>query len=131
MFEVWEEKPLPCCVWGTNKKAANEVSGHEVHDQFNSLFLVSVDIKETKPWTVSLVINKTRLVFKVYSGADVTCLQESDYKRLSPSLRLEQARLALTSPVGKVECIGQLVATTIFRQKNYSFPVIVLKNSKS
>ena len=116
---------------GTKKKAANEVSGHEVQDQFNSLFLGSVDIKETKPWTVPLVINKTRLVFNVDSGADVTCLPESDYKRLSPSPRLEQARLALTSPGGKVECKGQFVATTTFRQKNYSFPVCVLKNSKS
>ena len=115
----------------TGKKAANEVSGREVQDKFDSLFLGSVEIKETKPWTVSLVINKSSLVFKVDSGADVTCLPESDYRRLTPRPRLEQARLALTSPGGKVECKGQFVATTTFRQKNYSFPVCVLKNSKS
>ena len=78
-----------------------------------------------------LVINKTHLVFKVDSGADITCLPEADYRRLTPSPRLEPTRLSLTSPGGNVECQGQFVATTTFRQKNYSFPVCVLKKCKS
>ena len=115
---------------GTRKKAANKVSG-QVQDQFDSLFRGSVQINEIKPWTVPLVINKTILVFKVDSRADVKCLPESDHKRLSPRPRLEETRLALTSAGGEVECIGQFIATTTFKQKKYSFPVCVLKSSKS
>ena len=119
-----------CRSAGTRKKAAYEVSG-EVQDRLDSLFLGAVNIQDTRPWTVPLVINKTHLVFKVDSGADITCLPEADYRRLTPSPRLEPTRLSLTSPGGNVECQGQFVATTTFRQKNYNFPVCVLKNCKS
>ena len=65
-----------------------------------------------------LVINKTHLVFNVDSDADITCLPEAEYRRLTPTSRLEPTSLSLTSPGGNVECQGQFVATTAFRQKN-------------
>jgi hypothetical protein len=112
------------------KKAANEVSG-PVQDHDDSLFLGLVSIKETKPWTVSLTISQSQLVFKVDTGADITCLPEADYNTLSPRPKLEPTTVALSSPGGKVQCQGQFIATTTFRQKKYSFPVCVLKHSRS
>ena len=120
----------------SRSKAANELQDEVCsaktwdHDD-TLLYLGDGHIQDTQPWTVPLVINNSKITFKVDSGADITCLPEAEYLRMRPRPGLEPKSRSLDSPGGRVECAGQFTASTTFKGKKYSFPVCVLKNSQS
>ena len=78
----------------SRNKAANELQDEVCsaqawdHDD-TPLYLGDVHIQDTQPWTVSLVINNSKITFKVDSGADITCLPEAEYFRMRPRPGLE------------------------------------------
>ena len=114
----------------SKQKATNEVEEDVAADE-TSFYLGAIDCGEVKPWTVPLTINSHRIAFKADSGADIGCIPESDYLQLKPRPSLKSIQFPLTSPGGKVNCLGQFDAKTVYKGTKYTFPVCVLKQSHS
>lgn len=61
----------------------------------------------------------------------MTVIDQSTFKEIKPEIKLEPPDTPFTSPGGKLNCIGQFQVTTGYKQKQYSFPVYVLKGECS
>ena len=107
-------------------KHTNEVVEDEEDGDGASFYLGSIDCGDTDPWRIKLTINKSDINLQADSGADVTCISEQDFERMSPRPDLRPPRFPLISPGGRVNCVGQFDATTTHKNKMYSFPVCVI-----
>jgi hypothetical protein len=112
------------------KKFVNEVEEEVTADE-TCFYLGAIECSEIQPWTVPSEINGHNIAFKADSGADVGCIPECDFLKLNPRSSLKPTKFPLTSPGGTVRCMGQFDAKTVYKGQNYSFPVCVLKDSRS
>lgn len=65
---------------------------------------------EELPWYVHLSVSNVPVKFKIDTGADVSIMSESVYRRVGTMNRLKPCTSRLMSPGGKVVAIGQFIA---------------------
>ena len=78
---------------------------------------------------MELPVNDSIVEFKIDTGADITVMSQTAFDRLpqSPRLVTTQKIPLVTSPGGKVQCIGKFLARTRFKGQNYRYWVTVIK----
>ena len=87
------------------KKQFKKVQSVEV-DSEDDFFLGSVDNADDSPWMTKVEIKKTKLNFKIDTGADVSVMSNQTYKKLQPRPELQSTTASLRSPGGKLDCKG-------------------------
>lgn len=95
-------------------------------------FLGSVDCDKNSanPWIVNLSICKSNVCFKIDTGADVTIMSESCYRKLNQSPLLKKTSSILKSPGGNVNCLGYFIAETYRNNQKFLFRVFVVKGNE-
>lgn len=78
-----------------------------------------------RTWNVNLKVNNTNVPFKIDTGADVTVISQSTYKKLKMP-RLCQSTLNLSSPGGNLNTVGEFMAKTTYKNQRYSFKIVVV-----
>jgi hypothetical protein len=79
-------------------------------------------------WTTDLSIGGKRVTFKIDSGADISVMSESTYQTLPDPPTLKPTSAMLTSPGGKLQCIGEFIADIKRDGTMYSFRVVVVSH---
>lgn len=93
----------------------------------NALFLGAVNEETNEEhWTVQVKIGQTPLNFKIDTGADACVISEETFEQLEPKKELYPAVISLSTPGGKLKCLGQFHAKMTYKGKCYSYPVYVL-----
>ena len=59
--------------------------------------------------------------------ADIKCIRQLDYERVTPRPTLHQTRFPLKSPGGRVDCLSQFDATTQYKGQTCTFPICVFR----
>ena len=69
---------------------------------------------------------ENHVTFKIDSGADISVMSESTYRSLPNPPSLKPTSANLTSPGGKLQCIGEFNADIKKDETMYSFRIIVV-----
>ncbi len=77
-------------------------------------------------WIVTLPIQGTEIDFKIDTGADISVISEKTFSLLKYKPQLKRVNVKLESPGGALHCRGQFKATTVFKDKQYSFETFVV-----
>ena len=82
-------------------------------------------------WYAKLPLSNTGdpTCFKIDSGCDVSLMSYNSYSSTSPPPRLQPAHAILNSPGGRLSVVGEFVAETVFKSKEYQFRVVVVRES--
>lgn len=93
----------------------------------NALFLGAVNEETNEEhWTVQVKIGQTPLNFKIDTGADACVISEETFEQLEPKTEMSPAVISLSTPGGKLKCLGQFHAKMTYKGKCYSYPVYVV-----
>lgn len=84
-------------------------------------------------WLVKLPVNGSTVEFKIDTGADITVISQTAFKRLlqSPRLVTIKKKSPVISPGGEVQCIGKFLATSVFKGQKYQYWITVIKGPYS
>ena len=121
-------------IHNVNVNSDVEDESAKVHEQdtryVNTFFIGSLDDAndDVPPWRIDLRINDLDVNFKIDTGADVSVITESQWKKMRPRPKIHTTQAKLESPGGKVETLGQFVAKTSWRGKQTNLRMFVLKN---
>ena len=90
-------------------------------------FLGAVNTGETlePPWTTTLTLGGQEVKSKTDTGADVSVISTSQYKKLNLCPPLQKISSILRSPGGVMQCEGQFVATTTVHDESHSLRLFV------
>ena len=81
----------------------------------------------TAPWTASLRIHGSPILFKLDSGADRTLISAQSYQTISPRPTLSPVQTRLQGPDGNTLPIqGQFEATATWKDRSVTFQVLVV-----
>ena len=87
-------------------------------------------IEVNNDWTVKLETNRTDVIYKIDSGAQVNVMPESIYKTLKQKSELKPTKVKLTAYNGsQILVIGQCEGKINYRVKNINF-VFIVSSSK-
>lgn len=80
-------------------------------------------------WLVKLPVNGSTVEFKIDTGADITLMSQTAFKRLlqSPRLVTIKKKSPVISPGGEVQCIGKFLATSVFKGQKCQYWITVIK----
>ncbi|KAK6493915.1 hypothetical protein HHUSO_G330 [Huso huso] len=114
-------------------RVVNEViaGGNHESKSKETLFLGSVTRVDdsSKAWKIDLMIQGTAVNFKIDTGADTTVISETTYFGLKNTPQLQSTGVTLDSPGGKLKCVGQFLAKTKYKAREYQFKVYVISGS--
>ena len=85
----------------------------------------------TSPWIVSMTINNSEIDFKLDTGADVTVITEDTWERLKPKPQISAVTMRLSSPGGKVCCIGKFTTKLHHESTSKNCEIFVIRGTKS
>ncbi|GFO46822.1 Pol polyprotein [Plakobranchus ocellatus] len=89
-------------------------------------------IRKNKDGPPNLKIGCTELKFKIDTGADISVISKKAYDLIKNKPALEACQLNLSSPGGKLSVLGEFVARTVYKGKEYNFKIVVVaQNLKS
>ncbi|KAK0146758.1 hypothetical protein N1851_013875 [Merluccius polli] len=116
----------------TCNKAVSEVTEQQqsYSEQQRSYFLGAVSKAadgSSEQWAVKLLVGSTPVEFKIDTGADVNIIREETYHSLRPKTPLEPADIALDSPGGELQCIGQFQSTVAYKGKTHPLTAYVIR----
>lgn len=109
----------------------SEKQSEEPQDEFLFLGHVSCGEEKEPAWYVDLTICSSKVKFKIDTGADVTVMSESEFRKLNKNVKLNNCTMRLSSPGGSVFPLGQFVTTVSHPNsaKSGPFRIIVVKDS--
>ena len=91
-----------------------------------------IDCTEKKnAWFVTLKVKRTRLRFKIDTGADVTIITKKTWLAMKDKPRLEPTAVRLNSVGGQLKACGQLLAITKHKNTVYRFNIIVIEGQNA
>ncbi|XP_065196547.1 uncharacterized protein K02A2.6-like [Sycon ciliatum] len=83
--------------------------------------------QSTDAWSVSLPVCSTNLIFKIDTGADVSCITHSTYQNLVQRPVLTPSTTKLLGPSGAPLSIkGQFTADTMHKSELFSMEIVVI-----
>ena len=91
-----------------------------------TFFLGAIDCPSTDAWYVNLTVNQVDIRFKIDTGADITCIPESLYRKMRPHVELNKCQVQLVTPAGPIHALGTFVANAVYKDKQYRFTVYVI-----
>ena len=116
-----ETKPFICEVESDKTKPF-------VESDESKAFLSVIDCTEKKDaWFVTLKVKRTRLRFKIDTGADVTIITKKTWLAMKDKPRLEPTAVRLNSVGGQLKACGQFLAITKHKNTVYRFNIIVIE----
>lgn len=117
-----------CC----RSKTVKEVVVYDQEEDSDEFFIgkVGVGAKDesdsVEKWTVKLKVHSKDIPFKIDTGADVSIISKEIYESLKPIPKLEEPKVVLDSPGGKLTTIGTFIAPIVHRNTKYRFRVYVV-----
>ncbi|XP_025116120.1 uncharacterized protein K02A2.6-like [Pomacea canaliculata] len=79
------------------------------------------------PWTTVLQFGGCDVKFKIDTGADVSVISSTQYKKLSPCPKLLKTNVVLKSVGGVLKCDGQFITTTRIHDQLHVLKVFVVQ----
>lgn len=111
------------------ERACHSKAVKEVTEDMNKFhFLGEVGSRDDQDeWTVKLTIRDKPITFKIDTGADATVIDQWTFSKMKPKFKLQPPDTPFTSPGRRLQCMGQFRATTSYKEKQYTFPVYVVR----
>ncbi|XP_051816865.1 uncharacterized protein K02A2.6-like [Acanthochromis polyacanthus] len=78
-------------------------------------------------WTVTLNIEGSPVDFKIDTGADCSIISETMYKALQKKTVLQRPKKILSGPGGGLNCLGQFITKTSYKDRSYTFRLYVVR----
>ena len=113
-----------------SKQKANRQyrSAHAVASDEPHAFLGVVHCADkTDAWFVNLTVKRSKLKFKIDTGADVTVITKQTWLAMTDRPRLERASVRLNSVGGQLRTCGQFLATSKHKDIVYRFKIVVIE----
>ena len=128
-YEIEREDAKP--YRGKAERDGTEPFVGDIEIDQSTAFPSVVDCTEKKDaWFVTLKVKRTRLRFKIDTGADVTIITKKTWLAMKDKLRLEPTTVRLNSVGGQLKVCGHFLAVTKYRNTVYRFNVIFIKGDK-
>ena len=103
-------------------------SAHAVASDEPRAFLGVVHCADkTDAWFVNLTVKRSKLKFKIDTGADVTVITKQTWLAMTDRPRLERASVRLNSVGGQLRTCGQFLATSKHKDIVYRFKIVVIE----
>ena len=103
-----------------------------VESDESKAFLSVIDCTEKKDaWFVTMKVKRTRLRFKIDTGADVTIITKETWLAMKDKPRLEPTAVRLNSVGGQLKACGQFLAITKHKNTVYRFNIIVIEGQNA
>ncbi len=109
---------------------SSEESSPESMDPANSLFTVRGD--SHPPIMVRMKLNKTNVDFELDTGATVTVMSETTFRKLFPKLKLARSGMGLTTYTGEpMKIVGEAIIKDVRyqKQRGHSLSIIVVQGT--
>jgi hypothetical protein len=98
-----------------------------MESQDGEVCLNTVSVNDNEPvWFKDIKVNNQDVCFKIDTGADVSVLPLSEYKKIIPPPPLQKSKVNLKSPGGKVKCIGVFTAMAVVDGSQYKIRLHVI-----
>ena len=109
-------------------QSTDEVTSQEQGTAGANCFLGAVDGEPTGAWYEPLQLNGHTVRFKIDTGADVSVVSSATWRTLGkPTLKPTQVQLS--SPGGKLHCLGEFTSNVKCKDRTYTESVVVIENS--
>ena len=109
-------------------QSTDEVTSQEQGTAGANCFLGAVDGEPTGAWYEPLQLNGHTVRFKIDTGADVSVVSSATWRTLGkPTLKPTQVQLS--SPGGKLRCLGEFTSNVKCKDRTYTESVVVIENS--
>jgi len=92
--------------------------------------MFKVDKKSSRPITVTLEVNRQKLLMEVDTGAAVSVISEATKNKLFPGIHLNKTPVMLTTYTGEqMAVVGEISVTVRYEQYNHCLTLCVIKGS--
>ena len=102
----------------------------DIRNDMEKVFLGAVDVQEQNgyepPWKVNILVNGSRVNFKIDSGADVNVMSKKQYLSLNPLPELKQNRAKLDGVGGQLKNLGYFQTEVEYRNQKYCVDMFVV-----
>ena len=102
----------------------------DIRNDMEKVFLGAVDVQKQDgyepPWKVNILVNGSRVNFKIDSGADVNVMSKKQYLSLNPLPELKQNRAKLDGVGGQLKNLGYFQTEVEYRNQKYCVDMFVV-----